>query len=285
MRTIAAALVVLAAAAPVRAGVVLKQVSVMNAGEKDAMKSTNRIAVDRAGARIDFLEGPPNPLMPVGSYMLMLPDEDGMILVNPAEKTWTRFDPGAMMSALTPMAEQQEQGSGREIAEPVVETLLEEDGGTILGRPTRHFRWHTKFAISMNMPMGMSMITETDSIEDVWVTDYPLDAKTMRNLEGMASGVQVPEQYRKLVDAAKSMQKGLPLKRVTVGTTKLTGTGMMAKMMKRAGDDKPHTTTMEIVELDERPVPAAEFAIPAGYSETDFMSPGMKMPDMNQPPR
>jgi hypothetical protein len=32
-------------------------------------------------------------------------------------------------------------------------------------------------------------------------------------------------------------------------------------------------------------VPAAEFAIPAGYSETDFMSPGMKMPDMNQPPR
>jgi hypothetical protein len=59
----------------------------------------------------------------------------------------------------------------------------------------------------------------------------------------------------------------------------------MAAMMARSmggGDDKPTTTTMEVTELSEEKVPAAVFAIPAGYTETELMAPNMKMPDMNR---
>ena len=56
----------------------------------------------------------------------------------------------------------------------------------------------------------------------------------------------------------------------------------MAKSMAKQNDDKPTTTGYEVTELSEEKVPASTFAIPAGYTETEMMAPGMKMPDMNR---
>ena len=58
---------------------------------------------------------------------------------------------------------------------------------------------------------------------------------------------------------------------------------MMAKSMAKNGGDKATTTTYVVTELSEEKVPASVFAIPPGFTETELMAPGMKMPDMNRP--
>lgn len=278
-------------ATPAFAGLVMKQVTKTGGNGGSGMNATTRVSIDTGGAKIEFLEMADNPMMPPGSYMLLRPDDDGMILVNPREKTYAMIDFAGLMQSTSGMmagmggaggADGEGSGMTREVLKPIIEKLLEEDGGTILGRPTRHFRWRTRSTTNMSMGMGMSMVTETDSIEDVWVTDFALDRIVMRGLESFG-GASVPSEFAEFVEAKKATQKGLPLKQIVVTTSKITGSGMMAKMMQRANSDKPTTMTTEVVELSEEKVPASAFSIPADYSETEMMSPGMKMPDMNQP--
>ena len=161
-----------------------------------------------------------------------------------------------------------EEGPKRKLPDPIVEKLLEEDGGMVLGRPTRHFRWRTRSTMPMNLPMGMSMEIATDQTEDVWVADLKIDPKILRSFEGMGAGVALPEDMQKIVEAAKQTQKGFPLKRVVVATSKTTstGTGMMAKMMAKSmakqDDDKPTKTTYVVTELSEEKVPAVDVLHP-----------------------
>lgn len=275
---------IFAAAPAAHAGLTMKQKSTGD-GDGAALNSTSRIFLDTGGAKIEFLDSA-NPMMPAGSYMLIRPDDDGMILVNPEKKTYSVFDLGAMMQSMSAMMGQQDQGGEamkREFSKPLVEKLLEEDGGTMLGYSTRHYRWHTQWTMSMNLPMGMSMTVENDSVEDVWVADIALDPRIMRNFENFASGLQLPDDMRQIVAAEKDKQKGIPLKRIAVTTTTTTGGGMMAKMMERSGrGNKPVRVTTEVLELSEAKIPASTFAIPAGYTETELMSPGMKMPTLNR---
>jgi hypothetical protein len=230
-------------------------------------------------------------MMPKGSYLLMRRDDDNMILVNPEKKTWAEFDLTGMMQAMKPMMEGMGGPGGPQgdvgrpkPQKPVIEKLLEEDGGTILGRPTKHYKHRTQTTMVLDVGMGMSMTMTTDAIEDVWMAEMPLEAKVLRTLSQMGSGMSIPEEWKELVESQKAMPQGLPMKRVTVATTKTTGTGMMAMIANKANkeSDKPNTTTVEIVELSEQSVPASEFQIPAGYTETELMAPGMAMPDMNR---
>jgi hypothetical protein len=223
--------------------------------------------------------------------MLVQPDADAMLLVNPKEKTYSSLDFSQLMGAMGQMmgGGEAEQESPKTYPDPVVEKLLEEDGGMILGRPTRHFRWRTQYTMGMTLPMGMSMEIATDQTEDVWVADIHIDPKILRSFEKMGTGAGLPENLQKIVDAAKKTQTGFPLKRILVSKSqsKATGTGMMAKMMAKSAAKQnaegPQTTVFEVTELSEEKVPASTFAIPPGYTETELIAPGMKMPDMNQP--
>lgn len=277
-------------AAPAFAGLVFKQTTKGGDDASRGVNQTTRVAIDVGGAKIEFLDAA-NPLMPAGSYMLMRPDDDAMILVNPKDKTYATIDFAAMMQSMAGMMGQQDQAMGeqgvtREASKPVVEKLLEEDGGTILGRPTKHFRFRMRWTMTMNMGPGMAMILENDSTEDSWVAELAIDPKIARAFANMGGGAALPKDMQAIAEAQKEMMKGLPLKRIVTTKTNMTGTGMMAaaaKMANREGS-KPSTMTTEVVELSEEKVPASTFAIPAGYSETEMMSPGMKMPDMNRPP-
>jgi hypothetical protein len=276
------AVLALAFAAPASAGLTFKQV-VSSSGEH-GMNQTVRVSFDTGGARIEFLDSG-NPMLPVGGYILMRPDDDAMILVNPKEKTYASFDLAALMGAMRPLMGGAEGGQPmiRSGGKPTIEKLLEEDGGAILGRPTKHVRYHTVTSVVMEIAPGMAMTTETDATEDTWVAEMPLDKKVLRALSSFG-GAAIPEELADLVEAQKELNKGLPMKRVVKSTTRTTGTGLMAMMAKQANaaGDKPTTTTFEIVELLEEKVPASAFAIPAGYTETEILSPGMKMPDMNR---
>jgi hypothetical protein len=176
-------------------------------------------------------------------------------------------------------------GGEREFSKPVVEKLLEEPGEPILGRPTKHVRYHLKWSMTMTMAPGMAMIMENDSVEDSWIaTDLQIDPKIARNFQSFGAGLAMPKELEEIVAAQKETMQGVPLRRIQKGTMKMTGTGMMAMMAKQMSKhgDKPVTTTFEVVELSEESVPASTFSVPAGYTETEMMAPGMKMPDMNR---
>lgn len=272
---------------PVHAGLVFTQ---QVRGEGDAAKfqsMTMRTSIDTGGAKMEILSSG-NPMMEKGNYILVQPDADTMLLVNPEEKTYTTLDIGQLLGSVGQMLGGQEsQTPAKKYPDPVVEKLLEEDGGLVLGRPTRHFRWRTQYTMGMNLPMGMSMEVATDQTEDVWVADIAIDPKILRSFEKMGTGASLPENFQKIVDAAKKTQTGFPLKRILVSKTKSTstGTGMMARMMAKSAAKQeaegPQTTTFEVTELSEQNVPASVFVIPPGYTETELLPPGMMMPDMN----
>lgn len=272
---------------PASAGLVFTQ---QIRGDGDAAKyqsMTMRTSIDTGGAKMEILSSG-NPIMEEGNYILIQPDADAMLLVNPEEKSYASLDLGQLLGAVGQMMGGQEsQAPAKKYPDPVVEKLLEEDGGTMLGRPTRHFRWRTQYTMGMNLPMGMSMEVATDQTEDVWVADIAIDPKILRSFEKMGAGAALPENFQKIVEAAKKTQTGFPLKRILVSKTKSTstGTGMMARMMAKSAAKQeaegPQTTTFEVTELSEQKVPASVFAIPPGYTETELMAPGMQMPNMN----
>jgi hypothetical protein len=273
---------------PASAGLVFKQEI---RGEGEAAKFQNMTMhswLDTGGAKMEILSSG-SPMLKAGNYLLIRPDDDAMLLVNPKEKTYTSMDIGQIMGSMGQMMGG-EGGVSMSFSDPIVEKLLEEDGGTLLGRSTRHYRWRTRYTMSMTMPMGMGMDIATDETQDVWVADLQLDPRIMRSFANMGGGASTPEDFRKLVEAAKKVQNGFPLKMVTVSSSKTTakGSGPMAAMMARSmgqNDDKPQTMTMVVTELSEEKVPAATFSIPPGYTETEMMAPAMKMPDMSSPPR
>jgi len=282
-----ACVLALALTGPAAAGLVFTQETIAEGEAAKVLNMTMRTWIDTGGAKMEFLSSG-NPLMAAGSYMLIQPDADAMLLVNPKDKTYTSLDFSQLLGSMSQMTGGESGGGKRKVADPIVEKLLEEDGGTILGRPTRHFRWRTRYTTRIAAGMGLEMETATDQTEDVWVADLKIDPKILRSFEGMGAGVALPEELQKVVDAAKQTQKGFPLKRIVVATSKTTttGTGMMAKMMakslKNQDGEKPTNTTYVVTELSEEKVPASMFSIPAGYTETEMMAPGMKMPDMNQ---
>lgn len=272
---------------PASAGLVFTQ---QIRGDGDAAKyqsMTMRTSIDTGGAKMEILSSG-NPIMEEGNYILIQPDADAMLLVNPEEKSYASLDLGQLLGAVGQMMGGQEsQAPAKKYPDPVVEKLLEEDGGTMLGRPTRHFRWRTQYTMGMNLPMGMSMEVATDQTEDVWVADIAIDPKILRSFEKMGAGAALPENFQKIVEAAKKTQTGFPLKRILVSKTKSTstGTGMMARMMAKSAAKQeaegPQTTTFEVTELSEQKIPASAFAIPPGYTETELLAPGMAMPNMN----
>jgi hypothetical protein len=270
-------------AVPAEAGLVFTQ-EVKGEGDAEKMQNmTMHTSIDTGGAKMEIVSSG-NPILVQGSYLLVRPDDDALLLVNPKDKTYASFDIGAMMGSMGQMmgAMGGEGGMKMSFSDPIIEKLVEEDGGTLLGRSTRHFRWRTRYTMTMSLPMGMNMEMATDQTQDVWVADIAIDPKIMGSFSNMSAGASLPPEFQKLVDAAKQQQKGFPMKMVTVSSTKSTGSGPMAAMMARAGDSKPSTSTMTVTALSEESVPASVFAIPAGYTETELMAPNMKMPDMNQ---
>ena len=68
------------------AGVTFTQVTTVD-GKKT---SVSKVSADGANAKMEIVEAADNPFMPPGSYMLFVDGE--MLVVNPAARTYARFD-------------------------------------------------------------------------------------------------------------------------------------------------------------------------------------------------
>ena len=280
LRPIVPALFLLAS--PAFAGWSMTQVTRTTGDDAGMGDSTQRVWLEGTSAKVEMVETA-NPMMEPGSYLLVQDGGKKMFLVNPDARTYARFDPMAIASGSEAMA-----GAGFEakIEDPRVVKLLEEPGPEILGHRTTHYRYHTTYTTVTSMPMGMTMSTAMDVVEDIW-TAPAIDAGSTARAVADVGGGGMRQELQQLESSAKATLAGLPLRQVTVTTSKTEtkGKGMVARMMMRgapSGEEGTTTTTVEVRDLAEAALPASTFQIPAGYAETEIMQRGPAMPDLGE---
>lgn len=258
------------------AGVTFTQITTVD-GEKT---SVTKVSADGGNAKMEIVESPDNPFMPPGSYMLAAGNE--MLLVNPAARTYARFD-ASMFEGMAGMAGQME------FTDIKFEKVVDEPGETIEGYATRHYRFKSSWNMSLK---GMPMKTESTTVEDLWTTTaIDLPAMPMGS-----SGGGTPSQVTTLAENQGLRQvEGAPLKHVSVQSTKtsmgampgLGGLGarlggrMLGGAVGAAGGGGDTTTTVEVTDIEEVDVPAATFAIPDGYQEAQLFQTGPAIPNLN----
>jgi hypothetical protein len=267
-------------ASPAFAGWSMTQVTRSTGDDPGMGDSTQRVWLEGASAKVEMVETA-NPMMAPGSYLLVQDGGKKMFMIDPGAKTYARFDPMALASGSEAMA-----GSGFEakIEDPQIVKLLEEPGGEILGHQTTHYRYHTTYTTVTSMPMGMTMSTAVDVVEDIW-TAPAIDAGAARAVADAGGDGGMRQELQQLESTVKATLVGLPLRQVTVTTSKTAtkGKGMVARMMMRGapnGEEGTTTTTVEVRDLVEAALPASTFQIPAGYAETEIMQRGPAMPDL-----
>lgn len=271
------------------AGVTFTQVTTV-----DGKRTTvTRVSADGGKAKMEVVESPDNPFMPPGSYLLAA--DGDMLLVNPAARTYARFDT-SMFEGIGEMAGQ------FEFTDVEFEKVVDEPGESIGGFATRHYQFKSSWTMSMQ---GMPVKTEQSTVEDLWTT-------TAIDLPAMPGGPSMggmPAQVAAIAENQGLRQiEGVPLKHVTVQSTKssMGALGGIAGLGARigglgggrrrggGGDDAPAgdagafgggggetTTTVEAVDIEEADVPAATFELPAGYQETQLFQTGPAIPSLN----
>ena len=271
------AVVLLAFSSASFAGVTFTQVTTLD-GRRIAV---TKVSAEGGKSKLEMVESPDNPFMPPGSYMLVADGE--MLLVNPAARTYSRFD-SSMFEGLGQMAGQME------ITDVEFEKVVDEAGESIQGYPTRHYQFKSSWTMGMQ---GMPMKTELSTVEDLWTTTaIDIPATPMGpSMSGMPSGLAALAE-----NSALRQVEGVPLRHVTVQSTKMNmGAlggigGLGARLGGRAlggaaggggGGGGETTTTIEAVDIEEVTVPASTFELPAGYQETQLFQNGPAVPNLH----
>jgi len=268
--------VLLLSAAPAFAGLTFRQVTKSEGEKGRSSESETAVSLDDKNARIDMTRMENNPMMRQGFYMLVKDDGATMLMVNPTDKTYARFDPAAMMQGMEGGMRQPQQGGMKmDIEDAKSEKLLEEPGPPILGYATRHLRFHRTWTMVIGTEM-MSIKNATDSIEDVWVTDAIALPKFGHHLGKLNGGFFA--QLEKAFGNELEKAQGFPLKRVIASTSKMSGMPMLG------GAGGKSTSTIEVLEVKEGAVPAVLFEIPPGYRETEVQQRGPARPDQQKKP-
>ena len=192
---------------------------------------TVHVQVSGDKARGD-VEGSKSPFFGDGGYELTRDGGATILFVNPKEKTY--FDATSMlrgaagaMSAMGGMVKM-------DVSDVKVEKLLEEDGGTVAGVPTTHYRFKTSYTMSMKVAF-INNTSHVEILEDKWATNAVSEAG-FGLTQARAFKLGVPA-FDKLIAAEMGKMKGFPIKVISVTTTETKG-----KVDKR-------TTTREVTDL------------------------------------
>jgi len=260
--------------ATVRAGVSYTAVTKAEGGppEAAAMQAmTMKVAADGSSARMEFMDSG-NPMMPAGGYMLTSDAGKSVYLVDPAARSYTRWDLDKMMGGMGDMMEAMKGMVTMKFLNPKVEKVLDEAGPQLHGYATRHCKFVTSYTLATTM-MGMTSESNVRIEDEVWSTDSLKDEalqtwnKSQRVKTGNAS---LDEMIRLQMDSVQ----GFPLKKISTTANTTMGATQESK------------TVMEVTELKEASVPASTFTLPEGFREVAAPTMGgMGMMGAGAPPR
>ncbi|MCB1055344.1 MAG: DUF4412 domain-containing protein [Acidobacteria bacterium] len=255
------ALSLLLAAAPASAGIYYSAKTHIEAEGGQPQDMDVEAWVDGPKAKILFRESN-NPITPEGSYLLTQDGGENLFLVNPEEKTYTRWDLDALVKSVGSAMDAMKGVVSFEISDPEVEKLVDEDGGTLLGLPTRHTRFRTTYSMRMRI-LGIKRQADTETVQDMWTTTA-VDDSALRVWLRKVPASTGNEQLDKLMKSEMSQVDGLPLK-VVAKTTSTSG---------KKNRTSTSTTTTEVTTFEKRAVPEGTFNLPEGYTETQMVPQG-----------
>jgi hypothetical protein len=240
-------------ALPSWAGIHYKSVTKTEGGGAGDITAEGWVAGDKA--KVAFVESNGNPIARKGTYILTKDGGKTLYLVDPEEKTYAEWSlqgmlgtVGAIMNGMGPLLKIQ-------FSEPKVEKLAEDDGGTVAGLPTRHYKYRTSYTMTVKV-LGMGNVTDVVQEQEVWATT---------KLSDIGLGVWLRSdpprtgnaEFDKMISAEAGKFQGFPLKTVTVSTS----------TAKKATTTRQ---TMEVTELNaSATIPATTFEIPAGYEQAE----------------
>jgi hypothetical protein len=197
-----------------------------------------------------------NEMFQKGSYWLFKADDSSLYLVNPAEKTYSQLPLNAIMQ----MAGVVGKLVKIKIKNPVVnsEKLGTE---TVLG----YNCLHSKLLMEYDMEVKIAIIKSKshEKIEkEVWSTPKFIGMAEMAEAFRFRDFKTGMEDLDNLIEAQIKAEAGLgfPLKMVTVVTS----------IGKKGNAKEKSRTTMEVLSLGSKNLPAAFFDIPAGYTEKNI---------------
>ena len=228
--------------------------------EKQAAPMTVTGWVEGKKAKMEYKESE-NPVMKAGTYLVTQDGGQTLFLVNPKERTYSKWDMQVMMT----LAGGAMQMMKMQFSDMKVEKLLDEAGETMCGLPTRHYKIQTSYSMSMNF-MGMKQASQVTQMRDMWST-------TKLDAAGFAAWLKASEfktgsdDLDKLIHAETGKIQGFPLKTEMVQTTKSGN-----------GKEKVTKSTCLVTELKETKIDDSQFVLPADYKEVSLM-PGAEASD------
>jgi hypothetical protein len=245
-------------ALPVTAGVTFTStMHTEGARGADMADMTVKVQVSGDKARGD-IEQSKSPFFGVGSYEITRDGGQSVILVNPKEKTY--FDATGMLRGAVGAMGAMGGRVKMDVSDVKVEKLLEEDGGTVAGMPTTHYRFKTNYTMAIKMAF-MNNVSHVEILEDMWSTTALAEGGI-----GLTQGRAMKlgnESFDKLIEATRSKMRGFPVKTVSVTTSESKG-----RVDKR-------TSTREVSDLKTGvAVPDSIFTVPPGYEERSPMPAG-----------
>jgi hypothetical protein len=250
--TCTAAVLALVAADPAAAGDHLTAVESIES-PAGVQRMTFEAWVARGQVRIE-IRGGDVPLFKSGSFLLLRDAGKSLYLVDPAAKAYSQLN---LQAGLGAMAET------LGFSDPKVEKLLDEDGGPILGYPTRHTRYRMTYTMTGKASSVMTAKVSTE--KEAWATLQVPDEGFGAWLRTGDSAAGDPELEKLLAGMRDSIQ-GFPLK-VTVTTT------MTMAIGGKPGKPRVTRVTAEVSSLETATVDDSRFDIPAGYQERPLPSP------------
>ena len=105
-----------------------------------------------------------------GSYLLTKDAGRTLYLVDPKEKAYSRWDLEAMLASTFALIESAGPLLDLEFSNASSKKLGEDDGGTLLGYPTRHYQWQSAHDMKLSV-LGMKREYHIESVQDFWSTD------------------------------------------------------------------------------------------------------------------
>ncbi|MEO8577726.1 MAG: hypothetical protein ABI556_13535 [Gemmatimonadales bacterium] len=273
--SIAAIPFVFAAALPLTDGMtyefVMKSTS-KQTGNKEQVTMRGRGTYAGDDAKLEILEaaassGGSGAFGGKGTYFIVKNGGAEMFLVNPAEKSYMKWDMANMMAGLSKMMGAMGGLVKMQMSDVKIEAHDMGAGETIQGYPTKHMQMTQRYTMNVSM-FGRSSKNSTVSTTDYYFSPALKIANPFvgnsQQMSQMGDMFNNPDFKTQMGAAMARMPKnGVPLKTIT---------NMVSTDDK--GKQTTSVTTMEMLNFKGGNIPASTFAIPHDYKM-------MEMPSLN----
>jgi len=217
--------------------------------------ATAKGLVDGPKAKIEFVSGRSGPGMQKGNYMLSQDGGKTIYVVNPQEQSYMKLDVDKVAATAGQFMNAAKGFMQMTVSDPKIETLSDERGPKLHGYKTRHIKKRTSYTMTTSV-FGRKDVTSVSREDELWVTDDLKDTG-MQMWSKQRSVKTGHAEIDKVIEAEAAKLDGVPLKAVSVTTTK-----------KSNGSEDVTTLTNEITSLKKARIPGKTFELPAGYKDS-----------------